>query len=73
VEGTGSMRSYWYRGARADKTFVRVAFDSSDRNEGVLLYDPSQQVLIQLDGLLELTSSWKPQNLCLRRDDQFAH
>jgi hypothetical protein len=33
-----------YRGARADKTFVRVAFDLSDRNEGVLLlYDPSQQ------------------------------
>jgi hypothetical protein len=47
VEGIGSMRSYWYRGARADKTFVRVAFDSSDRNEGVLLlYDPSQQGLI---------------------------
>jgi hypothetical protein len=41
---------YLYRGARADKTCVRVAFDSSDRNEGVLLsYDPSQQELIQLD------------------------
>jgi hypothetical protein len=41
---------YLYRVARADKACVRVAFDSSDRNEGVLLsYEPSQQGLIQLD------------------------
>jgi hypothetical protein len=57
MEGTGSMRSYLHRGARADKTFVRVAFVSSDRNQGVLLYDPSLQGLNQLDELLELTSS----------------
>jgi hypothetical protein len=32
------------------QAFVRVAFDSSDRHEGVLLsYDPSQQGLIELD------------------------
>jgi hypothetical protein len=43
MEGTESIRQYLYRGARADKTFVRVAFDLSDRNKGVLLlYDPSQ-------------------------------
>jgi hypothetical protein len=65
------MRSFWYRGARADKTFVRVAFDSSDRHEGVLLsYDPSQQGLIELDSCsLPVHGNLKVR---LRRDNQFA-
>jgi hypothetical protein len=42
----GSLFDLSTRGARADKIFVRVAFDLSDKNEGVLLlYDPSQQEL----------------------------
>jgi hypothetical protein len=41
-----SMRSHQYRGARADNTLARFAFDSSDGNmRDPLLYGPSQQGL----------------------------
>lgn len=59
MEGIGSMRSHWCRGAQADIRFVRFAYDSSDgvmSYEGaLLLYDLNQQGLIQLDEVLQLT------------------
>ena len=73
MEETGSMRPYRYRRARAGRTFVRVAFDSSGRNEGVLLlYDPSHQGLIYLDELSWRTCSWKPTKGALETGQLFC-
>ena len=46
MEMIDSMRSYRYRGDRADKTFARFVFYPSGGNmRDLLLYDPSQQGL----------------------------
>lgn len=56
VEGLDTIRAHRYMGDRADNTFARFAFYSSNGNmRGVLLNDPSQQKLNQLEETLQLT------------------